>query len=105
MSHGGDSDFHGASPFQGLHPHVHDASDFLTPAFPHLTSGFLALLSPVAGAGPIPGGVEPPMGDNKVGMSPRSPPPSPGMLWLMFPASCAFRNADLVLGAVGWGQI
>ena len=37
--------------------------------------GFLALLSPFAGAGPIPGGVEPPTGDNEVEMSPRSPPP------------------------------
>ena len=85
MSDGGDSDFIGASPFQGLHPHVHDASDLLSIAFPNLNTQFLALLSPVAGAGPIPGGVEPPMGDNEVGMIEPAiaAPPSPGVLWLM----------------------
>jgi hypothetical protein len=31
--------------------------------------------------------------------------PSPGMLWLMISWLFAFRNADVVLGAVGWGQI
>ena len=30
--------------------------------------------------------------------------PSPGMLWLMVSWLFAFRNADVVLGAVGWGQ-
>ena len=28
--------------------------------------------------------------------------PSPGMLWLMVSWLFAFRNADVVLGAVGW---
>ena len=62
-------------PFQGVLPCVHDGFDFMSSAFPHLTGRFLALLSPFAGAGPIPGGVEPPTGDNEVEMSPRSPPP------------------------------
>ena len=30
--------------------------------------------------------------------------PSPGMLWLIHSVLFAFRNADVVLGAVGWGQ-
>ena len=30
--------------------------------------------------------------------------PSPGMLWLIYSVLFAFRNADMVLGAVGWGQ-
>ena len=53
--------------------------------------GFLALLSPFAGAGPIPGGVEPPTGDNEVEMSEPAiaAPPSPGRPW---PMLSAFSN-------------
>ena len=60
---------------QGVLPCVHRAYDLIARALHDLMRGFLALLSPFAGAGPIPGGVEPPTGDNEVEMSPRSPPP------------------------------